>query len=65
MSSNVAWAWMDREGRLWMDSGRTDPKTNEPVIELLNGAASGRLGWVEKEFGPLEQLGIQRQPTDS
>lgn len=58
--SAIIRAWMDVEGRVWMDTGSLHPKTKEPVIELLNGAARGALGWVEKECGPLEQLGVQK-----
>lgn len=58
----IAWAWLDMEGRVWMDTGHVDPKSREPLIELLNGAARGRLSWVEKECGPLEQLGAEREP---
>lgn len=61
MSTGIAWAWWDREGRVWMDTGHSDPKSKEPLIELLNGAARGRVSWVEKEFGPLEQIGVQRE----
>ncbi|MFI6732131.1 hypothetical protein ACIBI9_04290 [Nonomuraea sp. NPDC050451] len=53
-------AWVDLEGRVWMDTGRTHPKTHEPIIELLNGSAQGALRWVNNQFGPLEQLGIQK-----
>lgn len=60
MSRAVIRAWMDIESRVWMETGRIHPKTREPIIELLNGAASGALGWVEKECGPLEQLGVER-----
>ncbi|WP_326829638.1 hypothetical protein OIE13_05715 [Streptosporangium sp. NBC_01810] len=47
--------WTDREGRLWLDTGYT--KDGEVVIELLNGAARGTLGWVDSQFGPMEKLG--------
>lgn len=48
--------WTDREGRLWLDTGYT--KDGEVVIELLNGAARGTLGWVTAQFGPMERLGV-------
>jgi len=53
--SNSTLGWTDREGRLWLDTGYT--KDGEVVIELLNGAARGTLGWVEAQFGPMEKLG--------
>ncbi|MBF8192840.1 hypothetical protein ITP53_45630 [Nonomuraea sp. K274] len=51
---------MDREGRLWMDAGEVHPQTRDPIIELLNGADKGALRRVDKEFGPLERLGVRR-----
>ncbi|MEU4576566.1 hypothetical protein [Nonomuraea sp. NPDC023979] len=58
-------AWVDREGRVWLDTGHVHQESKEPVVELLNGDARGSLGWVSKTFGPLEELGITRsaRPT--
>jgi hypothetical protein len=65
MSRDIIPCWLDIEGRLWMDTGQTHAKTKEPIIELANGAVNGALGWVNKEFGPLERLGIQREPKSA
>lgn len=54
--SNAFGMWLDRDSRIWTDSGQVDPKSNEPIIELLNGKARGTLSWVSKEFGPLEEV---------
>ncbi|WP_336208221.1 hypothetical protein [Nonomuraea sp. LPB2021202275-12-8] len=43
---------------MWLDTGRVSPTSKEPIIELLNGEASGALGWVNREFGPLENLSV-------
>ncbi len=58
MSGGFIPAWSDREGRVWLDTGRVSPTSKEPIIELLNGEASGALGWVNREFGPLENLSV-------
>ncbi|TMR09305.1 hypothetical protein ETD86_44180 [Nonomuraea turkmeniaca] len=65
MSRAVIRAWMDREGRVWMETGQKQPKTGEMIIELLNGHASGSVAWVNAQFGPLERLGVQREPKDN
>lgn len=58
MSGSIP-GWVDREGRLWLDTGYV--KAGEPVIELLDGSARGRRDWVERQFGPLERLsGVER-----
>lgn len=56
-------AWVDRHGRVWLDTGHVHPKTGRPIIELLNGEARGSLPWVDHEFGPLDEVGIQRTAT--
>lgn len=53
-------AWVDRHGRVWLDSGTYATTARLPVIELLNGAARGTVEWVTHEFGPLRQLGVQQ-----
>ncbi|MFI7618028.1 hypothetical protein ACIBP6_43095 [Nonomuraea terrae] len=63
MSGAIITAWLDMQGRVWLETGHLHPKTKEPLIELLNGAARGALSWVDKEFGPLEQLGVQRRSS--
>lgn len=65
MSTGAVWAWYDREGRVWMDTGYTDPKTSEMLLDLVNGAARGRRSWVEKEFGPLQELGDRRPKPEA
>lgn len=60
MSATIP-VWVDRDGRLWMDTGLLQRGTNEMVIELFNGEARGALSWVEKEFGPLERVGMVRE----
>jgi hypothetical protein len=57
----VILVWRDREGRVWLDTGQKDPASREVVIELSNGDVRGALGWVAKNFGPLENLSAQRQ----
>ena len=57
MSDSIP-AWADREGRLWLDSGRV--KDDQPVIELLDGSIRGPLDWVDGQFGPMEKLGVTR-----
>jgi hypothetical protein len=52
--------WTDRHGRPWLDTGKTQPKTGEPIVELADGADKGPLGWVESEFGPVVELGSAR-----
>jgi hypothetical protein len=47
---------MDREGRIWMDTGQVDPVSNEPVIEMLNGESRGSFAHVGRDFGPLRSL---------
>jgi hypothetical protein len=64
MSRAIIRAWMDVEGRVWMETGQKQPKTGEMIIELLNGQASGSVTWVNSQFGPLERLGVQREPKD-
>ncbi len=64
MTRPVIRAWVDRQGRVWMDSGRVSSQSREPIIQLLNGEASGALGWVSKEFGPLDDLSVQKQRAD-
>jgi hypothetical protein len=59
--ADVIPSWMDRESRVWMDTGKLHPKSEEPIIELLNGEARGSLSWVDKQFGPLERLGVVRE----
>ncbi|MEU6785904.1 hypothetical protein ABZ912_42515 [Nonomuraea angiospora] len=56
-------AWVDDDGRLWIDTGTVHEPTGEPVIELLNGQARGTLSWVEKNHGELHQLGVTRLPN--
>lgn len=45
--------WVDREGRLWLDTGAT--KDGEKVIELINGAVRGTFPWIDAQFGPLRR----------
>jgi hypothetical protein len=37
--------WVDRFGRLWMDTGRTD-REGEMIIQLLDGSESGSIAVV-------------------
>ncbi|WP_113703804.1 hypothetical protein [Nonomuraea lactucae] len=60
MTRPIIQAWADRQGRVWMDTGKLHVKTHEVIIELLNGEAKGSLSWVNSQFGPLEQLGVQK-----
>ncbi|MGP3917604.1 hypothetical protein [Nonomuraea sp. 10N515B] len=60
MSRAIIPAWVDRQGRVWLDTGQTHRDSREPIIELLNGEAKGSLGWVTNQFGPLESLSINR-----
>ena len=60
MSGHIIPAWCDRQGRVWLDTGRIHAQTKDPIIELLNGEASGALGWVSAQFGPLENLSVAR-----
>jgi hypothetical protein len=53
-------AWMDRDGRVWLDTGQTDPVSQDPFIELLNGEIKGALHQVAKRFGPLQSLTARR-----
>lgn len=56
-------AYVDGDGRLWLDTGQIHPKTDEPIIELLNGEARGTVSWVERNHGGLSQLGVTNLPN--
>ncbi|MCK2221036.1 hypothetical protein MF672_045620 [Actinomadura sp. ATCC 31491] len=53
---SVILVWTDGRGRVWLDTGETDPARGEPVIELLNGGTRGPLRWVAEHFAPLRRL---------
>jgi len=55
-------AWVDDDGRLWIDTGHVHPKTGEPIVELLNGHSRGSLSWVRQHHGELRQLGVTKLP---
>lgn len=64
MSRAIIPAWVDKQGRVWMDTGAVHKDSKQPIIQLLNGEASGALGWVANEFGPLIDLSVSR-PKDA
>ncbi|MBB6351863.1 hypothetical protein FHU36_008446 [Nonomuraea muscovyensis] len=58
MSPSIIQVWADRHSRVWVDTGKIHRESKQPIIELLNGEASGALGWVNAQFGPLQNLSL-------
>lgn len=53
MTRDAIPGWVDRQGRLWLDTGVV--KDEEVVIQLINGEASGTFSWIDREVGPLKR----------